>query len=190
MKNIVIFGPPGAGKGTQSDKIIAKYGFAHISTGDVFRANVKEGTELGVLAQNFMDKGELVPDEVTIKMLKEENAKYPESKGVILDGFPRTVPQAEALDEILSKDSEKVNLVIQLDVTEDVIRQRIEERAKTSNRTDDEAATVERRINEYFGKTIHVLPYYEKQEKVEKVNGIGEIDTIFDQINKAIEKVL
>ncbi len=190
MKILVLFGPPGAGKGTQSDKLIEKYGFAHISTGDVFRYNVKNQTELGLLAKKYMDNGELVPDEVTIKMLQEETKKHPTASGVILDGFPRTVTQAEALDNILKQEGNEVNLVIQLDVIEEELRKRIEERAKTSGRIDDEAATVERRMNEYFGKTIHVLPYYKEQNKVLTINGIGKVEDIFNQICQSIESHL
>ncbi|CAG0894828.1 unnamed protein product, partial [Cyprideis torosa] len=177
MRNVIIFGPPGAGKGTQSEKIIKEFGFAHISTGDVFRYNKEKQTPLGLEAQKYMDKGELVPDELTIKMLKDENAKYPDAKGMLLDGFPRTVPQAEALDKILAEDNEQVDLVIQLDVSEEVVRERIAHRAKTSGRADDaEAATVERRIKEYYSKTIHVIPYYTEQNKVLKVDGEGTIE--------------
>ncbi|TDL99084.1 MAG: adenylate kinase [Flavobacteriaceae bacterium] len=188
MFYLVVFGPPGAGKGTQSDKIIEKYGFAHISTGDVFRANMQEKTELGILAQDYINKGELVPDALTIDMLIKEVAKFPDAKGVILDGFPRTVPQAEALDQILAGENQKVDLVLQLDVTEKEVRDRIEQRAKVSGREDDQkAAIVERRIGEYFSKTIHVLPYYQQQNKVVSLNGIGDIDQIFDQISSAID---
>lgn len=187
MFYLVVFGPPGAGKGTQSDKIIEQYGFAHISTGDVFRVNMKEGTELGKLAKKYIDEGQLVPDEVTINMLKDQVAKYPEAKGIILDGFPRTVAQAEALDSILGEDDQQVNLVLKLEVTEEEVRSRIEERRKTSGRADDEAETVERRINEYFKKTVQVLPYYQAQGKVVAVNGIGDIDTIYAQVSEAID---
>ncbi|CAG0905716.1 unnamed protein product [Cyprideis torosa] len=189
MKNVIIFGPPGAGKGTQSEKIIEVFGFTHISTGDVFRWNKANQTPLGLEAQKYMDKGELVPDELTIRMLKDENAKYPDAKGMLLDGFPRTVPQAEALDLILEADGEKVDLVIQLDVPEEVIRERIAKRAESSGRADDaEASTVERRMKEYFEKTIHVIPYYEVQDKVLKVNGVGSIDSIFELIAEGIRK--
>lgn len=189
MFNLVIFGPPGSGKGTQSEKIIEKYQFAHISTGDVFRENIKNNTALGQSAKQYIDAGELVPDEITIKMLKAENDKFPHAQGVILDGYPRTVPQAEALDTILEADAEKVDIVIQLEVPEETIRDRIAHRAKTSNRTDDEAEKVERRINEYFTKTIQVIPYYDAQGKVHKINGVGDIDAIFEHIVQAIESI-
>ncbi|CAG0906997.1 unnamed protein product [Cyprideis torosa] len=171
MKNVIIFGPPGAG--------------------DVFRYHKEKQTALGLEAQKYMDKGELVPDELTIKMLKEENAKFPDAKGMLLDGFPRTVPQAEALDRILAEDNEVVDLVIQLDVSEEVVRERIAHRAKTSGRADDaEAATVERRIKEYYAKTIHVIPFYEKQDKVLKLDGEGTIDGIYQIIQEAMAKVV
>lgn len=191
MKNVIIFGPPGAGKGTQSEKIVEEFGFVHISTGDVFRYNKEYKTALGLEAQVYMDKGELVPDELTIKMLKSENEKYPTAKGMLLDGFPRTLPQAEALDKILAQDFENVDLVLQLDVNEDEVRSRIANRAKTSGRADDaEAVIVERRITEYYNKTIHVIPYYSEQGKVVSVNGIGEIDAIFEVIKAAIKKIV
>lgn len=187
MFNIVIFGPPGAGKGTQSEKIIQKYQLAHISTGDMFRKHISEDTTLGKRVKQILADGLLVPDSITIDMLEDKVQSNPDAKGFIFDGFPRTVPQAEALDEFLAGKEEKIDIVLQLDVTEDVIKKRIEERQKISGRSDDEADKLLRRIKEYFDKTIHVLPYYEKQGKVVKVNGIGEIESIFTEICNAIE---
>lgn len=188
MFNLVIFGPPGAGKGTQSDKIIAKYNLKHISTGDMFRSHIKNETELGKEVKSILDSGMLVPDEITIKMLENEISSNTDVKGFILDGFPRTVPQAEALDRFFTSKNDKVHLVLQLDVNENEIKQRIEERAKTSGRADDNQDKLIQRIDEYFTKTIHVLPYYEAQGKVSKVNGIGEIETIFTNICTEIDK--
>jgi len=188
MYNLVIFGPPGAGKGTQSDKIIEKYKLKHISTGDMFREHIKNQTELGQEVQSLLDNGILVPDEITIRMLENEMAKHTEVTGFILDGFPRTVPQAEALDKFLESKGEKVNLVLELAVSQDEIKQRIEERAKTSGRAVDSQEKLIKRIDEYFTKTIHVLPYYEAQEKSVKVNGIGEIETIFSNICEEIDR--
>lgn len=187
MLNIIIFGPPGAGKGTQSDKLIEKYNLVHISTGDMFRAHKKNQTPLGLKVQAIMDSGQLVPDSITIEMLEEEVSKNPHAKGFIFDGFPRTVPQAAALDKFLTERNEQIKQVIQLDVTEAEVTTRIEERKKVSQRADDDQLT--RRLEEYFGKTIHVLPHYESQHKVTKVNGIGEIDTIFSAICASIDKV-
>lgn len=187
MYNLVIFGPPGAGKGTQSDKIIAKYQLKHISTGDMFREHIKNQTELGKEVQSILDNGILVPDALTIRMLESEMNKHQEVRGFILDGFPRTVPQAEALDRFLESKNQKVNLVLELVVSQDEIKNRIEERAKTSGRADDSQEKLIKRIDEYFTKTIHVLPYYEEQNKVAKVNGIGEIEDIFGGICKEID---
>lgn len=187
MYNLVIFGPPGAGKGTQSDKIIAKYQLKHISTGDLFRKHIKNQTELGKEVQSILDNGILVPDALTIRMLESEMNKHQEVRGFILDGFPRTVPQAEALDRFLESKNQKVNLVLELVVSQDEIKNRIEERAKTSGRADDSQEKLIKRIDEYFTKTIHVLPYYEGQNKVAKVNGIGEIEDIFGGICKEID---
>lgn len=187
MYNLVIFGPPGAGKGTQSDKIIEKYKLKHISTGDMFRMHIANKTELGKEVQSILDNGILVPDEITIRMLENEMSLHSDVTGFILDGFPRTVPQAEALDKFLASKSQKINLVLELVVSQEEIKKRIEERGKTSGRADDSQEKLIKRIDEYFNKTIHVLPYYEAQGKVTKVNGIGDIEFIFQEISKTIE---
>ena len=187
MLNIVLFGPPGAGKGTQSERLIEKYGLIHLSTGDIFRANIKGETALGKLAKSFIDKGQLVPDEVTINMLRSEVVKHANPKGFIFDGFPRTVVQAEALDAYLNNKGQSINTVLQLDVPEEVIKERIELRSKVSGRADDAAEKLLKRINEYFSKTIHVLPYYTAQNKVTTINGVGEIDAISEKLYAAIE---
>jgi adenylate kinase len=189
MLNLVLFGPPGAGKGTQSAQLVDKYQLVHISTGDLFRMHKENKTPLGKLAQSYMDKALLVPDSVTIDMLEEEVQKNPHVKGFIFDGFPRTVPQAEALDTFLAGKGESVNLVIKLEVTEAEVKHRIAERQKTSGRVDDEAEKLLKRLDEYFTKTIHVLPYYEAQGKVAVVNGIGKIEVIFDDLCKEIDAV-
>lgn len=186
MFNLVIFGPPGAGKGTQSEKIIDDFKFYHISTGDMFRMHISQDTPIGKKVKEILADGELVPDSITIEMLEEEVRNNHEVNGFIFDGFPRTVTQAEALDSFLEAKGQKIDLVLQLDVTEDVIKERIAEREKTSGRADDSALKLIKRIDEYFNKTIHVLPYYQAQNKVVKINGIGEIDLIGKEINKTI----
>jgi adenylate kinase len=190
MYNLVIFGPPGAGKGTQSEKIIEKYKLAHISTGDMFRMHISNDTDLGKKVKQILADGLLVPDSITIEMLEEEVKSKADVKGFIFDGFPRTGPQAEALDKFLEEKDLKINLVLQLDVNQDVIKERIAERQKVSGRADDDADKLVKRIDEYFSKTIHVLPYYQGQEKVTKVNGIGKIDDIFEQISAAIDSTI
>jgi adenylate kinase len=187
MFNLVIFGPPGAGKGTQSAKIIDKYRLAHISTGDMFRMHISQDTELGKRVKQILADGLLVPDSITIDMLEEEVQRNPDVNGFIFDGFPRTVKQAEALDTFLAGKGEKIDLVLQLDVTEAEIKNRIAERKKVSGRADDDEDKLIKRIDEYFSKTIHVLPFYQKQGKVVKVEGIGEIETIFGTICEAID---
>lgn len=187
MLNLVLFGPPGAGKGTQSAKLIEHYQLVHISTGDLFRMHIKEQTELGKRVKELLDSGVLVPDSVTIDMLEEEVRNNPQAKGFIFDGFPRTVPQAEALDAFLASKGEQVSAVVKLDVTEDELKRRIAERKKISGRADDDEEKLIKRIDEYFSKTIHVLPYYEAQGKVSAVNGIGEIEVIFGAICSAID---
>lgn len=190
MYNLVIFGPPGAGKGTQSEKIITKYKLAHISTGDMFRAHIKNDTDLGKKVKQILADGMLVPDSITIEMLEEEVTRNKEAKGFIFDGFPRTVPQAEALDDFLKSKNYKINLVLELEVNQDIIKERIAERQKISGRADDDASKLVKRIDEYFDKTIHVLPYYKSQEKVVSINGIGMIDEIFENIAQAIDKTI
>lgn len=187
MINIILFGPPGAGKGTQSEKLIKKYGFVHISTGDLFRAHVKNETPLGKRVKEIMNSGMLVPDEVTIAMLKEELDKNPGASGFLFDGFPRTVPQAQALDAFMKENKTAIHHVIALDVTEQEVRERIAKRKLIEKRADDEEDKLNKRITEYFTKTIHVLPFYKEQGRLSTVQGIGEIDTIFANICKVID---
>jgi adenylate kinase len=187
MINLVLFGPPGAGKGTQSEKLIRKYGFVHISTGDLFRWHTKNDTSLGKQVKEIMNSGLLVPDEITIAMLKEELNKNPEAKGFLFDGFPRTVPQAEALDKFMKDNGTAIHYVIALDVTEEEVRCRIAKRRTIDNRADDEEDKLNKRINEYFTKTIHVLPFYGNQNRLNTVNGIGAVDEIFENLCKIIK---
>lgn len=188
MKNLVLFGPPGAGKGTQSEKLIQKYGFVHISTGDLFRWHTKNDTPLGKRVKEIMNSGALVPDAITIAMLKEELDKNPNAKGFLFDGFPRTVPQAEALDQFMKENNSAIHFVIALDVTESEVRARIAKRRTTENRADDEEEKLNKRITEYFTKTIHVLPFYQSQNRLVTVHGIGEVTTIFENICKVLDK--
>jgi adenylate kinase len=188
MINLVIFGPPGAGKGTQSEKLIQKYGFVHISTGDLFRWHTKNDTPLGKRVKEIMNSGALVPDEITISMLKEELDKNPGAKGFLFDGFPRTVAQAEALDKFMKDNKTAIHHVVALDVTEQEVRTRIAKRRTTENRADDEEEKLNKRITEYFSKTVHVLPYYEKQGRLTTVHGIGEVNEIFQKICSVIDK--
>jgi len=190
MLNLILFGPPGAGKGTQSAKLIEKYQLVHISTGDLFRMHISKETPLGKRVKQILADGKLVDDSVTIEMLEEEVQKNPQAKGFIFDGFPRTVPQAEALDAFLAGKGESVNLVIKLDVTEEEIKHRIAERQKISGRADDDAEKLIKRIDEYFTKTIHVLPYYETLGKVSVVNGIGDVEEIFRNLCQEIDAVI
>ncbi len=187
MINMVIFGPPGAGKGTQSEKLIEKYGMVHIATGDLFRAHLKNDTPLGQQVKEIMNNGFLVPDEITISMLEEEVHKNPEAKGFLFDGFPRTVPQAEALDRLMDKNGTAIHVVVALDVTEEEVRTRIAKRRSIENRPDDADDKLNKRIDEYFQKTIHVLPYYEQQNRLNTVHGIGDVDAIFDSVTAVIE---
>lgn len=189
MLNIILFGPPGAGKGTQAVKLAEKYKLVHLSTGDIFRTNIKNGTELGNLAKSFMDKGELVPDEITIKMLESEvNSRF-HSAGFIFDGFPRTILQAEALDEFLSSKNISISLTLALEVDEEELTKRILKRGKESGRTDDmDEEIVRNRIKEYNCKTASLKDFYFRHGKLKIVNGIGSIEEIFEKLCEAIQK--
>ena len=187
MINLVLFGKPGAGKGTQAQFLKEQYNLQHISTGDVFRYNIKNGTDLGTLAKSYIDKGDLVPDEVTIKMLEDEVAKNPEADGFIFDGFPRTVAQAEALDNFLESKDMKINATIALEANDEVLIQRLLERGKVSGRTDDQDKDkIRNRFDEYNSKTAPLKTYYEEQGKFHSVNGIGTIAEITERLTKVI----
>jgi adenylate kinase len=187
MKNIVIFGAPGSGKGTQSDKIIEKYGVAHISTGDVLRGEIKAGTELGKTASQYINEGKLVPDSLIIDMLAATlDSKGKDIPGVIFDGFPRTIAQAEALDEMLSARGETVSVVVGLEVNDEELIKRILERGKVSGRADDNEETAKKRLDTYYSQTLPLKDFYIKQGKYAKINGVGSIDGIFADICKAI----
>jgi adenylate kinase len=188
MLNIVLFGPPGAGKGTQSENIIKNYELVHIATGDLFRKHLGEGTELGKLAQGYMDQGNLVPDEVVVGMVEDKIKEGLHAKGFIFDGFPRTVNQAEKLDAMLASHGIGISGMIALEVPEDELRVRIKERSKTSGRADDQDdVKITNRIRVYQEETSPVAEYYKKQEKFNGINGVGSIDNIYGQIAAVID---
>jgi adenylate kinase len=188
MLNIVLFGPPGAGKGTQSENLIKRYGLMHLSTGDIFRSNIKGGTELGQLAKQFIDQGALVPDEVTIGMLRQEVEKRPESKGFIFDGFPRTTAQAEALDQLLEDLDTSVNCMLALEVPEEELKERLRGRALTSGRSDDaDPEVIRNRIATYNRETAPVADYYRSQGKYIGLNGVGSIEAIAERLFEAVD---
>lgn len=190
MINLVLFGKPGAGKGTQAGFLKEKYNLKHISTGDVFRFNIKNGTELGTLAKSYIDKGELVPDEVTIDMLKAEVEKNSDAAGFIFDGFPRTAAQAQALDNFLESKDMKVNATIALEAEDDILVERLLERGKSSGRSDDQdESKIRNRFDEYNEKTAPLKAYYEAQGKFHSVNGIGEIEEITQRLSKVIDSL-
>ncbi|MCO6501237.1 MAG: adenylate kinase [Vicingus serpentipes] len=189
MLNIVLFGPPGAGKGTQAEKLIAKYNLVHLSTGDIFRANIKGETELGVLAKSYIDKGNLVPDEVTIKMLEAEVEKSTNAVGFIFDGFPRTTPQAEALSTFLESKGTSISVMLALDVEEQELVKRLLLRGKDSGRADDQdESIISNRIKVYNEQTAVVADFYDAQNKFQKIDGVGSIDEIFNRLCAVIDK--
>jgi adenylate kinase len=190
MKNLLIFGPPGSGKGTQADRLREKYQLIHISTGDVFRRNLKSKTKLGLYARSFMDKGHYVPDEVTIEMLKQEVESSPESNGFIFDGFPRTISQAEALEAYLAEKGQEISGMLSLEVEEEVLVTRILKRAKSSGRADDQdEAKIRDRFTEYQEKTALLKDFYQKKDKYHSVNGVGTIIDIADELSAIIDSL-
>jgi len=191
MTNIILFGPPGSGKGTQATKLVAKYGLLHISTGDLFRYNLKNNTALGQEAKSYMDKGALVPDSVTIKMLKEKVDENKNVNGYIFDGFPRTIPQAEALNILLGEENTSIAALIALDVNDEEIVKRLLERGKTSGRADDtDESIIRNRINVYKKETTPVYDYYDETGHSMKVKGIGSIDDIFNRLCTELDKLV
>ena len=189
MKNIVIFGAPGSGKGTQSDLMIEKYGLGHISTGDVLRKEIKEGTELGKTAKEFIDKGQLVPDGLIVDMLAGVYDALGDHKGVIFDGFPRTVPQAEALKQMLADRGHEVAAMIELDVPEDELMTRLIKRGQESGRSDDNAETIAKRLDVYHKQTSPLIEWYEKEGIRHHINGLGALDRIFGDICAVIDNL-
>lgn len=190
MTNIILFGPPGAGKGTQANFLKEKYNLVHISTGDVFRYNIKNETELGKLAKSFMAKGKLVPDEITIDMLSSELDKNPDANGFIFDGFPRTEAQAEALDFLMDDKNNKIDAMVALEVDDEVLVQRLLERGKTSGRTDDaDEKIIRNRIQVYYNETAILKEYYEQKDMYYGVDGEGSIVEITERLNKVIDSL-
>ena len=190
MTNIVLFGPPGAGKGTQAEVLKVKYQLVHISTGDVFRYNIKNQTELGALAKSYMDKGHLVPDGVTIKMLNAEVEKNPEANGFVFDGFPRTAAQAEALAILMEEKSSQINAMVALEVDDEVLVGRLLERGKTSGRADDaDESIIRERVAEYYRKTDILKDFYKSQDRYFGVNGVGTIQEITARLSEVFDRL-
>ena len=190
MLNLILFGPPGSGKGTQASKLVEKYHLLHISTGDLFRYEMGNDTELGKQAKKYMSEGHLVPDEVTIGMMKNKLEMHLEANGYIFDGFPRTITQAEALDKLLSDKGQKINALVALSVNDEEIVNRILLRGETSGRPDDnDEAIVRNRIQVYNDETAPVFDYYAKSDSALQIEGLGTIEEIFDRLCQAIDKL-
>lgn len=189
MLNIVIFGAPGSGKGTQSEKLIEKYHLTHLSTGDILRNEIKNNTELGELASKYMAKGQLVPDSVVIEMLDKLFDQHPDNVGYIFDGFPRTLPQGEALDAMLSKRDTKINLVLSLEVDDEHLTERLIKRGEVSGRNDDTPETIKSRLQVYYNQTAPLKEYYTTRDKLVKIDGLGTVEEIFARIEKIVDKI-
>ena len=190
MLNIVIFGAPGSGKGTQSERIVAKYGINHISTGDVLRAQIKAGTELGKTAKGYIDQGQLLPDELIIDILASTLDSFEESKGVIFDGFPRTIAQAEALKKMLAERGQEVSIMLDLDVPEDELMTRLIKRGQESGRADDNEETIKKRLVVYHSQTAPLIDWYKNDGKYQYIQGLGTMEGIFADIATAIDNIL
>ncbi len=190
MKNIVIFGAPGSGKGTQSEKLIQKYGLKHISTGDVLRNEIKNGTELGKTAKNYIDNGQLIPDDLMVVILADVYDKFgKDHEGVIFDGFPRTIPQAEALKDMLAERNHNVAAMIELHVPDEELINRLVLRGKISGRSDDNEETIKKRLNVYHTQTQPLCDWYENAGIFHSVEGLGDIDCIFEDICKIVDSL-
>ena len=189
MLNIVIFGAPGSGKGTQSERIVEKYGINHISTGDVLRAEIKNGTELGKTAKGYIDQGQLIPDELMIDILASVFDSFKDSKGVIFDGFPRTIAQAEALKKMLAERGQDVSVMVDLDVPEEELMVRLIKRGKDSGRADDNEETIKKRLHVYHSQTAPLIDWYKNEKKYQHINGLGTMESIFAEICEAVDKL-
>ena len=189
MLNLVLFGPPGSGKGTQSEKLIAKHKLVHLSTGDLLRSEIVSKSDLGIKAKTIMDKGELVSDDIVIGMIRNKINSNLGSKGFIFDGFPRTVAQAAALDKLLTESGKTISLMVTLEVPDGEVVQRLLKRGEQTGRADDNVTTIKNRLNVYLSQTAPVIDYYKKQGKYHPVHGIGSIDEIFNRIEAEIKKV-
>ena len=189
MLNIVIFGAPGSGKGTQSERIVEKYGINHISTGDVLRAEIKNGTELGKTAKGYIDQGQLIPDELMIDILASVFDSFKDSKGVIFDGFPRTIAQAEALKKMLAERGQDVSVMVDLDVPEEELMVRLIKRGKDSGRADDNEETIKKRLHVYHSQTAPLIDWYKNEKKYQHINGLGTIEGIFAENCEAVDKL-
>ncbi len=188
MKNIVIFGAPGAGKGTQSDKLIEKYGLGHISTGDVLRNEIKNGTELGQTAKGYIDNGQLIPDDLMVSILASVYDGFgKEHAGVIFDGFPRTIPQADALKKMLAERGHQIDAMIELSVPEDELMARLLNRGKLTGRSDDNEETIKKRLDVYHNQTAPLIDWYENEGIHHHVEGLGTVDEIFDRICAVVD---
>ena len=189
MLYIVIFGAPGSGKGTQSERIVEKYGINHISTGDVLRAEIKNGTELGKTAKGYIDQGQLIPDELMIDILASVFDSFKDSKGVIFDGFPRTIAQAEALKKMLAERGQDVSVMVDLDVPEEELMVRLIKRGKDSGRADDNEETIKKRLHVYHSQTAPLIDWYKNEKKYQHINGLGTMEGIFAEICGAVDKL-